>query len=349
MPSTASASVRARISVSSLARASSAALSLPHISCAPITALAVQVAAALGKILVFQLDHGGARALEGAHRALHVQRVAVAGVAVDDHRQRHAVGDARQHVGGFAGGGQAHVRAAELGVGHGTAGQVQRLEAGLLGQEGAERVIHAGGQQRARLAQAFAQRRHSGFAPVAATTLPQRSISLRTKRSNSCGPVPIGTRPSSASRSRILGRGQRGQRRVRQRVGLVARQACRSEQAVPGAVGEAREHLGHRRHLRERRQALRAGDGQRLELAALDQLLRRGDAGKRQVDLAGHHVGQRRAGALVRHAHDVQARLALEHLAGQVVGAADAGDRQMLSLPGSRLGQRDELAACRWP
>jgi hypothetical protein len=72
-------------------------------------AFASQVAAAFRESLVFQLQHGRACALEAAHRALHVQRVAVAGVGVNDDGQLHPFSDARQHLGGFGGGGQAHV------------------------------------------------------------------------------------------------------------------------------------------------------------------------------------------------------------------------------------------------
>jgi hypothetical protein len=85
-PSTASASVRARISVPALWRASSAARSLPHISAVGITVLPSRCPQRFGKALVLELDHRGAGALEAAHRALHVERVAEAGVGIDDDR-----------------------------------------------------------------------------------------------------------------------------------------------------------------------------------------------------------------------------------------------------------------------
>ena len=49
--------------------------------------LVVQVAALLGQDLVLDVDRAGAGILEGAHHVHDVQRLAVAGVAVDQHRQ----------------------------------------------------------------------------------------------------------------------------------------------------------------------------------------------------------------------------------------------------------------------
>ena len=67
------------------------------------------MAAAFGKGLVFDLQHGSACLLESAHGAHGVERVAEAGVGVDDDRNAHALGDAGQGVGHFGGGGQADV------------------------------------------------------------------------------------------------------------------------------------------------------------------------------------------------------------------------------------------------
>ena len=57
--------------------------------------LAVEMAAALGKILVLELDRVGAGALEQAHGALHIERVAIAGVGIDDQMGADAVADQR--------------------------------------------------------------------------------------------------------------------------------------------------------------------------------------------------------------------------------------------------------------
>jgi hypothetical protein len=119
--------------------------------------LAVEVAAALGEGLVLELDHGRTGALEAAHRALHVERVAEAGVGVDDHRHAHAFGDARQRLLDFREGRQADVAAAEPGVGDRRTREIERLEAGLLGDERRERVVDAGREQHAPAREAFAQ------------------------------------------------------------------------------------------------------------------------------------------------------------------------------------------------
>jgi hypothetical protein len=72
--------------VGTAARVQRGAQLAAHLGGAGHHGLAVEVAAALGEALVLQLDHRGAGALEAAHRALHVQRIAEAGVGVDDHR-----------------------------------------------------------------------------------------------------------------------------------------------------------------------------------------------------------------------------------------------------------------------
>ena len=50
-------------------------------------ALVVQMAAALREALVLELDRARAGALEEPHRALDVERIAVAGVGIDDERR----------------------------------------------------------------------------------------------------------------------------------------------------------------------------------------------------------------------------------------------------------------------
>jgi hypothetical protein len=65
------------------------------------------VAAAFGKGLVFDLKHGGAGLLKSAYRAHGVERIAKAGVGVDDDRNAHALGDPGQAVSHLGGGGEA--------------------------------------------------------------------------------------------------------------------------------------------------------------------------------------------------------------------------------------------------
>ena len=72
----------------------------------------VEVAAALGKTLIFNLHHGCASTLKTAHGALGVERVAKAGVGIHDDGRAHALGDAGQRVFNLGVSGQSHVRAA---------------------------------------------------------------------------------------------------------------------------------------------------------------------------------------------------------------------------------------------
>ena len=46
--------------------------------------LVVEMAATLGKVLILDLDRIGAGALEQADRALDIERIAVAGIGIDD-------------------------------------------------------------------------------------------------------------------------------------------------------------------------------------------------------------------------------------------------------------------------
>jgi N-methylhydantoinase B len=75
-------------------------------------ALVGVVAAALGEGLVLKVQARDAGALEGAHRALHVERVAVACVGVGDQRQPDHIGNLRHALGDFGHGEQAEVRQA---------------------------------------------------------------------------------------------------------------------------------------------------------------------------------------------------------------------------------------------
>ena len=115
------------------------------------------MAAAFGKGLVFDLQHGSACLLESAHGAHGVERVAEAGVGVDDDRNAHALGDAGQAVSHFGGGGQANVRATQARVGNRRTREVKRFKTGLLGDQSGQRVIDPGGQQDLRLLQTMFQ------------------------------------------------------------------------------------------------------------------------------------------------------------------------------------------------
>ncbi len=86
-PSTATASVRAMMRNSLESRVAAAARIFPAISSREISDLSARCPQRLGS-LVLELDRVRARTLEGAHRALHIQRVAVTRIAIND--QRHA-------------------------------------------------------------------------------------------------------------------------------------------------------------------------------------------------------------------------------------------------------------------
>ena len=94
--------------------------------------LVVEMAAALGKVLVLDLDGVGAGAFEEPHRSLDIERIAVAGVGVDDEMARDAVADQRDGIGHFGHADEADVRPAEPRIGDGRAGDIERLEAGAV-------------------------------------------------------------------------------------------------------------------------------------------------------------------------------------------------------------------------
>ncbi len=116
-----------------------------------------EVAAALGKALVLELDGARARTLEQLHRPLHVERVAVAGVGVDDDGRGDPLAHQAEGLGHFGHGDEADVGPAEARVGDGRAGEIQRLEPRRLGERGGERVVDAGRDDDPVLREALAQ------------------------------------------------------------------------------------------------------------------------------------------------------------------------------------------------
>jgi hypothetical protein len=107
--------------------------------------------AALGERLVLELDRGRSRPLEQPDRPLHVQRVAVAGVGVDDDGRLDAFAHMRERVRDFARRDKADVGSAQPRVGDRGPGEVKRLEAGRCGERGRQRVIDAGREDDAAL------------------------------------------------------------------------------------------------------------------------------------------------------------------------------------------------------
>jgi predicted NUDIX family NTP pyrophosphohydrolase len=109
--------------------------------------LAAHVSALLRQHLVLQVDAGHSRLLVQRDGAQHVDRVAVAGVGVGDHRDV----DRRRHpprvVDHLGAGQQADVGAADQRRRRPEAGHVDDVEPGLLDQPGGERVVRTGRDQ----------------------------------------------------------------------------------------------------------------------------------------------------------------------------------------------------------
>ena len=100
----------------------------------------------------------------------------------------------------------------------------------------------------------------------------------------------------------------------------------RDVEPVPHADLDVRPALlGGGREVGQRLDRLRRRDGVRLDVAGLDLRGRVGGLVAHEVDLAADEVGQRRAGAVVRHLGEVDAELLLDEQAAQVGGGADAG------------------------
>jgi len=99
--------------------------------------------APLGEILILELDRVGAGLLKAAHRAHDIERVAIAGVGVDDQVRIDAVADQRQRIGDLAHADEADIRPPEPGVGDRGARDIERGEPGLGGDQCGEGVIDA--------------------------------------------------------------------------------------------------------------------------------------------------------------------------------------------------------------
>ena len=114
----------------------------------------------------------------------------------------------------------------------------------------------------------------------------------------------------------------------------VGRQILRRPQSVPGHELEALEagRFLDGRNLGRRRHALEAGDGERLDLAALRQRQRRQHRIGEELDLPAHEIGQRRRRALVGDHQRVEPGVALEQLDRQMAGGADAGGAEGVFL-----------------
>ena len=115
-------------------RAATAARSLAHIVSAIDERFARKMAAALGQLLVFQLDRGRAGRFQLDDRSLDVQRLAEARIGIDDHREVDAPCQIGRVLGQFAEREQADVGQAQDAGREDRAGEIHRLEPGLLDQ-----------------------------------------------------------------------------------------------------------------------------------------------------------------------------------------------------------------------
>ena len=106
--------------------------------------LAGEMAAFLRKDLVFDLDAGGTRPLQHAHRAGHVDRVAEAGIGVDQQRQVDRVGDRGCRVRDLGQRRQPDIGRAQMHIGDAGARDIAGLEALLLDHAREHRVGGAG-------------------------------------------------------------------------------------------------------------------------------------------------------------------------------------------------------------
>ena len=105
------------------------------------------MAAAFGEILILDLDGVGAGAFQKAHGALHIERIAIAGIGIDDQMSVDAVTDQRHRLHHFAHADETDIRPSEPRIGNAGAGYVERVKARTFGNERGQRVINAGSDQ----------------------------------------------------------------------------------------------------------------------------------------------------------------------------------------------------------
>ena len=102
------------------------------------------VAALLGRHLVFHVQPRHPRALVLPHRPHRIERVAVPGIGVRDHRERDRAREVRGVVRHLGEGGEAEIRLPEVGGRGAGAGHVHDREAGRLDEARGKAVIGAG-------------------------------------------------------------------------------------------------------------------------------------------------------------------------------------------------------------
>ena len=112
--------------------------------------------AALRQGLVLELDRGGAHALEQAHRALDVERVAETVVTVHDQRHLDPLADAGDGIGHLGERGEADIGPADAGEGDARTTHISATESGAFDEQRSQRVVAARGDE-CRAGQQFTQ------------------------------------------------------------------------------------------------------------------------------------------------------------------------------------------------
>src|SRR5665213_333185 len=119
--------------------------------------LIVEMSATLGKTLIFDLDRLRARLLKQTHRAIDSERVAVAGIGIDNEIGVDAVADQRDRINDFGETDQANVRPSQPRIGDGSTRYIERVKTGLRCDQCSERIVNTGGYHNRRLRQAQVQ------------------------------------------------------------------------------------------------------------------------------------------------------------------------------------------------
>ena len=113
--------------------------------------LAGEVTTLLRKHLVLDLQTCRTSPLDHAHSPRNVDRIAEAGVPVDEDRHRHRIDDRPDVVGKLAQGDQAYIRYAKVHVGNAGTGDIDAVVAQILGHARKQRIWRAGNDGRVAL------------------------------------------------------------------------------------------------------------------------------------------------------------------------------------------------------
>src|ERR1039457_5137965 len=101
------------------------------------------MAAAFGKTLILDLNRLRTRLFQQPHRALDIERIAVTGIRIDDEISIHAIADQRYGLDHFRDADQPDVRPPQPRIGDRRAGNIERAETGLRGDQRGERIVNA--------------------------------------------------------------------------------------------------------------------------------------------------------------------------------------------------------------